>query len=305
MSVDTAAQHPPVEHQRQRRPQKAEHAGFNDRLAVFITRMVSTMWAVYFVTALILAWMALGTWGPLRHVDPYPFAFLLFLGNVTELMLLSIILVGQAVLGQAADRRALRTYRDAESILRQVSKLHRHLIEQDHVLNRGVSLVEHQPHPWIEKRSNVRPVRVSEQYVGINGRIAAGLTRAVGTMWAFYAAAVFQFGWMGLSLIGVIRFDPYPFAFMLFISSLLQLILEFVVMVGQDVLGKAGDRRAEQTLLDAEAILHECVQLDEHLILQDSIMVRLAEYIEQHAGPDHPVRAIQPTQQPSTATPTT
>jgi len=47
-------------------------------------------------------------------------------------------------------------------------------------------------------------------------------------MWAFYAAAVFQLGWMGLALLGAIRFDPYPFAFMLFLSSLLQLILEFV-----------------------------------------------------------------------------
>src|SRR2546430_17732018 len=75
------------------------------------------MWAVYFVTGFILLWMALGTWGPLHSVDPYPFAFLLFLGNVVELMLLSIILVGQAVLGRAADRRAHRGYVDAEASL--------------------------------------------------------------------------------------------------------------------------------------------------------------------------------------------
>src|SRR2546430_4229468 len=100
------------------------------------------MWAVYFVTGFILLWMALGTWGPLHSVDPYPFAFLLFLGNVAELMLLSIILVGQAVLGAAADKRALQTYRDAEAILHEVVRLHRHLMEQDKILNQGVALVE-------------------------------------------------------------------------------------------------------------------------------------------------------------------
>src|SRR5436305_3013182 len=99
MSVYSAPPHPHVEERSRRRPPRVadEHMGFNGRLAVLITRLVGTMWAVYGVTAFILLWMALGTWGPLRHVDPYPFAFLLFLGNVAELMLLSIILVGQSV----------------------------------------------------------------------------------------------------------------------------------------------------------------------------------------------------------------
>ena len=297
MSVQAGSPHPQLqEHHRRRPPRVAdEHVGFNGRLAVLITRTVSTMWAVYAITAFVILWMALGTWGPLHQVDPYPFAFLLFLGNVAELMLLSIILVGQAVLGKAADKRALQTYDDAEAILHEVGRLHRHLVEQDAVLNRGIALVERAPHPWIERRRTVRPVRVADHYVGVNGRIAATLTRAVGTMWAFYAAALFQLGWMGLALVGVIRFDPYPFAFMLFLSSLLQLVLEFVIMVGQDVLGKAADKRSEQTYLDAEAILHECVQLQHHLDLQDEAIVRICGYIAEHAADDHPVRATRPT----------
>lgn len=238
--------------------------------------------------------MALGMWGPLHSIDPYPFAFLLFLGNVAELMLLSIILVGQAVLGAAADKRALQTFQDAEAILHEVGRLHEHLQEQDKVLNQGITLVEHQPHPWIDRRKEIRPVRVADHYIGLNGRIAATTTRAVSTMWAFYAAAAFQLGWMGLSLLGVIRFDPYPFAFMLFISSLLQLILEFVIMVGQDVLGRAADNRSQQTFLDAEAILHECQQLQHHLSLQDEIIVKICTYIKEHTPEDDPIRAIQP-----------
>ena len=297
MSAHADNPHPQLQEQRPSRPPRVadEHVGFNGRLAVLITRLVGTMWAVYFITVLILLWMALGTWGPLHTVDPYPFAFLLFLGNVAELMLLSIILVGQAVLGRAADKRALQTYTDAERILHEVGRLHHHLLEQDRVLNRGIALVQHDPHPWVERRRAVRPVRVADHYVGLNGRIAATMTRAVGTMWAFYAAAVFQLGWMGLSLLGVIRFDPYPFAFMLFLSSLLQLILEFVIMVGQDVLGKAADSRAQQTYLDAEAILHECTRLQHHLNAQDEVIVKICGYVAEHADESHPVRAIQAT----------
>jgi uncharacterized membrane protein len=259
-----------------------EHVGFNGRLAAALTKAVGTMWVVYFTTAFVLAWMAVATWGPLHHIDPYPFAFLLFMGNVVQLLLVFVILVGQQVLGRAADRRSARTYHDAETILNEVSKLHGHLVEQDKILNRGIALVEMDPHPWVEERKFRKPARVRDQFVGLNGRIAAMLTEAVGTMWAFYAATVFQFGWIGLALVGVIRFDPYPFAFLLFISSLLQLILMFVIMVGQDVLGRAGDRRSEQTYRDAEAILHECRRLQHHLTAQDKVIVEIAEFIEQH-----------------------
>jgi uncharacterized membrane protein len=259
-----------------------EHVGFNGRLAATLTTAVGSMWVVYFTTLFVLAWMAAATWGPLHRIDPYPFAFLLFMGNVVQLLLVFVILVGQQVLGRAADRRSARTYHDAESILNEVSKLHAHLAEQDKILNRGIDLVETEHHPWVEQRKFRKPARVRDQFVGLNGRIAAMLTEAVGTMWAFYAATVFQFGWIGLALLGVIRFDPYPFAFLLFLSSLAQLILMFVIMVGQGVLGRAGDQRSEQTYRDAEAILHECRQLQRHLTAQDKVIVEIAEFIEQH-----------------------
>src|SRR5215472_2654155 len=103
-----------------------EHVGLNGRLAAAMTKAVGNMWVVYFTTAFVLVWMALATWGPLHHLDPYPFAFLLLIGNVTQLLLVFVILVGQQVLGRASDRRAARTFQDAESILSEVSKLHDH-----------------------------------------------------------------------------------------------------------------------------------------------------------------------------------
>jgi uncharacterized membrane protein len=266
-----------------------EHVGFNDRFAAELTKRVGTMWVVYVTTLFVLAWTALATVGPLRGVDPYPFPFLLFLGNVVQLLLVFVILVGQQVLGRAADKRALQTYEDAEAIFGEVSHLHDHLGEQDRLLTRGIRLVEKQPHPWIADRKVIPPALVEDQYVGPNGRIAAWLTRQVGSMGAFYGAAVFQFGWMGLALSGVITVDPYPFAFLLFLSSLTQLILMFVIMVGQEVLGRAGDTRAQQTYLDAEAVLYECERLEEHLTAQDRLIVAICGYIQENAPADHPI----------------
>ena len=208
------------------------------------------------------------------------------MGNVVQLLLVFVILVGQQVLGRAADKRAKQTYDDAEAILRNVSQLHDHLLEQDMILNRGIALVEHHPHPWIAERKMLRPATVRDQEINLNGRIAAWITERVGSMWAFYVATVFQFGWIGLAAAGVITFDPYPFAFLLFISSLAQLIFMFIILVGQEVLGRAGDRRAEQTYLDGEAVLHECKRLEEHLTAQDRQILKTCVYIKEHAPVD-------------------
>ena len=202
------------------------------------------MWVVYFTTAFVVVWLGAATVGPLHRLDPYPFPFLLFIGNVVQLLLVFVILVGQQVLGRAADKRALQTYEDAEAIFEEVIRIHDHLEEQDKVLNRGVALVERQEHPYMSQHRIEKAPAVEDELVGRNRLIAAWITGRIGSMWAFYLAAVLQFGWMALAVAGVIRFDPYPFAFLLFLSSLLQLIFMFVIMVGQDVLGRATSARS-------------------------------------------------------------
>ena len=268
-----------------------ERLGFNHRVAAWLTQRVGSMWVVYFTITFVLLWMLLGAFGPLRRVDPYPFAFLLFIGNVVQLLLVFVILVGQQVIGRAADKRSLQTYEDAEAIFEEVSRLHDHLEVQDRILNRGIRLVERHPHPHISEHKVVKPPAVVDVLIGRNGLFAAWLTKQVGSMWAFYVAAVFQLGWIALALLGIIGFDPYPFAFLLFLSSLAQLIFMFVIMVGQDVLGKAGDKRAQQTFIDAEVILHECLQLQQHLAAQDRLIVKVCDYIHQNVPREHPIHA--------------
>jgi uncharacterized membrane protein len=269
----------------------SERIGLNGAIAAAVTRGVGSMPALYAALVLVGGWMVLATWGPLHRVDPYPFPFLLFLNNVVQLVLCSVILVGQRVLGIAADRRSVQTYESAEAIFARVADLQAHLDRHDQALSRGVSLLETSVHPWIERHRVQPPPQAIDQTAGINGRIAAWLTQRLGSMWAFYASAGIQLAWIVAAEAGVQRFDPYPFAFMTFLSTLAQLIFMIVIMVGQDVLGRAADRRSEQTFLDAEAILHECGRMEARLTAQDRIIDSLVGYTSAQVT-EHLARAI-------------
>jgi hypothetical protein len=57
--------------------------------------------------------------------------------------------------------------------------------------------------------------------------------------------------------------------------------------VGQQVLGRASDLRATQPLEDAEAILHDCEQIQNHLVAQDAYLERCTDL----QGEEHDVLA--------------
>ncbi|WP_026342578.1 DUF1003 domain-containing protein [Nocardia sp. BMG111209] len=257
-----------------------ERIGVNASVAAAVTRWVGSMPALYTVLGAFTGYTALATWwGPLRALDPYPFPFLLFLNNVAQLMLCLIILVGQRVLTTAADRRAVQTYENAEEIFAQVADLQAHLDRQDRVLSRGLSLLESSPHPWIEQHRVQDPPQAADQAVSLNDRLAAWLATRLGSVWAFYLAAGTQVVWIVLAQTGIQRFDRYPFLFMSFLSTLAQLVFMIVIMVGQDVLGRAGDRRSEQTFLNAQAVLFECRRMKQRLTAQDRVIGSLTTYI--------------------------
>jgi uncharacterized membrane protein len=283
MSLYTVIRHPRVHFRRHAGPARStdEHVGVNGRIAAWITGKIGSMWTVYGCVAVAAGWMLLGS-PRLLGFDPYPYPFLLFLGNVVQLLLIFIILLGQQVLGRSADKRAMQTYQDAEAILQDCEQIQNHLIAQDLHLADCVTLDAGEKETIAQAGQRLeKPPSMADQYVGVNGRFAAWITNKVGTMTAFYAATIFQFGWIGLAQAGVIRFDPYPFAFLLFLSSLAQLLLMFVIMVGQQVIGKAADQRAVQTFLDAEAVLHACERLQAHLRAQDLAIRHVVEHMNE------------------------
>ncbi|MGC2374698.1 MAG: DUF1003 domain-containing protein [Solirubrobacteraceae bacterium] len=136
----------------------------------------------------------------------------------------------------------------------------------------NVEPFQYEPHPRIAERANTPPPKTDDENVGFNGHLAALITKGVGNMWAFYVVALAMALWMaglGQSLFG----DPYPWALMLLVfGGIMQMLLMIAIMVGQQVLGGAADKRAVQTYQDAEAILHECQQLQAHLQGQDDLL---------------------------------
>lgn len=53
-----------------------------------------------------------------------------------------------------------------------------------------------------------------------------------------------------------------------------------VIMVGQNILGKAQDKRAEMTYNDADATFHEAGEIQRHLAEQDRAMNVLLDKVD-------------------------
>jgi hypothetical protein len=147
-----------------------------------------------------------------------------------------------------------------------------------------VDAFHYEPHPRIAARAKTPPPKMDDENIGFNGRLAALITKGVGNMWAFYVVALAMALWMaglGQSLFG----DPYPWALMLLIfGGIMQMLLMIAIMVGQQVLGASADKRAVQTYKDAEAILHECQQLQAHLQSQDQLLSAIVGRMEAMEG---------------------
>jgi hypothetical protein len=141
----------------------------------------------------------------------------------------------------------------------------------------------HIPHPRIVERKNERPVRTRDERVGLNGKVGLIITTIVGTMWAAYIFTVIAL----VSLPAALSSGNIIIIISWIAQTFLQLVLLPIIIVGQNIQGKASDKRAEQTYKDAEAILHECLQLQEHLLAQDKILDDVIEHVKSHDTVHH------------------
>ena len=132
-------------------------------------------------------------------------------------------------------------------------------------------------HPWTHERKQSGPVRVADQLPEgnavqrFNTKVALKITGAVGSMWCAYAFGLFDL----LSLPTAIS-NGIATIVAWVAQTFLQLVLLSIIVVGQNVQAAAADKRAEATYLDAEAVLHECLELQKHLQVQDDILTGLA-----------------------------
>jgi len=134
--------------------------------------------------------------------------------------------------------------------------------------SRVSDLFRHNPVERLAELRQRRPIQTGEMRVGFNGKIGLFITTVVGTMWAAYIFTVIAL----VSLPAAIRSHDVIIIIAWIAQTFLQLVLLPIIIVGQNIQGAASDKRAIETYKDAESILHECVQLQEHLMAQDRIL---------------------------------
>ena len=97
---------------------KHEHVGFNGRLALIITGAVGTMWCAYIFSIIALISLPAAIQGGVATLVSW------IAQTFLQLVLLSVIMVGQKVAAQASDKQALQTYKDAEALLQVQDDVH-------------------------------------------------------------------------------------------------------------------------------------------------------------------------------------
>jgi hypothetical protein len=95
-----------------------EHVGLNGRIAVIITTVVGTMWCAYVFAAIALVSLPEAIKGGVAPLIAWVAQTFL------QLVLLSVIMVGQKVAAAASDKQALQTYNDAEALLKIQDEVH-------------------------------------------------------------------------------------------------------------------------------------------------------------------------------------
>jgi len=113
-----------------------------DRIAMAITTAIGTMYAVYFFALFMIGWMIWQGKVSGAPFDPYPFAFLLFLGNIVQLLLMPLIMVGQNLLGRHAEIRADEEYKYTMSSYKDIEHILAHLDAQDREILKQTKLLE-------------------------------------------------------------------------------------------------------------------------------------------------------------------
>lgn len=136
MAKYTYQQHPHVA-TRKHPAEKVRKIGVNERIGLWVTKRVGTMWAAYAFFGLTLVSLpaAIASGNVIVMVSWIAQTFL-------QLVLLPIIIVGQNIQAASSEERAIATYEDAGAILEEAKEIQVHLSEQDKALTALVAKVK-------------------------------------------------------------------------------------------------------------------------------------------------------------------
>jgi hypothetical protein len=119
-------------------------ARVNTKVALVVTRAVGSMWCAYIFAAFDLISLPSAIRGGASTIVAWVAQTFL------QLVLLSVIMVGQNVQADAADKRSEATYHDASATLHETAQIQAHLAAQDMLLTRIGEKIGLDPVPKID-----------------------------------------------------------------------------------------------------------------------------------------------------------
>jgi len=152
MAIYQHIRHPRIASRRADRPVKVADllprgtavTRFNTRVALLVTRVVGSMWCAYAFALFDLISLPSAIRGGAATIVSWVAQTFL------QLVLLSVIMVGQNVQAAAADKRAEATFHDASATLHEVAHVQGHLAAQDVLLTRIAEKIGLDPVPVID-----------------------------------------------------------------------------------------------------------------------------------------------------------
>jgi hypothetical protein len=152
MTIYQHIRHPHIASRRADRPVKVRDLlprgtainRFNTKVAIIITTAVGSMWCAYAFALFDLLSLPEAIRGGVSTIVSWVAQTFL------QLVLLSIIMVGQNVQAAAADKRAEATFHDASATLHEVAHVQGHLAAQDVLLSRIAEKIGLDPVPVID-----------------------------------------------------------------------------------------------------------------------------------------------------------
>lgn len=152
-------------------------------------------------------------------------------------------------------------------------------------------IYEYVRHPRLDELGAATPVKTADfrrvnhpnVVVRLNSRFGLKITTVVGTMWCAYVfSAVALF-----ALPSAIKQGTY-FIVVWLSSSLLQLVLLPIIIVGQNIQAASADKRSEDTYKDAEAVLKDAEEIQKHLLAQDQALANIVDRLEHFIASQNP-----------------
>ncbi|MBI2086968.1 MAG: DUF1003 domain-containing protein [Candidatus Zambryskibacteria bacterium] len=146
---------------------------------------------------------------------------------------------------------------------------------------------KHNPPTLAELRQRRRPVRNDRiqhlMSLSASEKFAVYMHRMVGSLGFFFLIFFWTIIWLAWNMFGPVelRFDPGPaFVIWLFASNILQLILLPIIMVGQNIEGRAAEWRAQMDFEINQKAENEVEVIIAHLENQNELLLELVRKID-------------------------